>query len=282
MWWAAGVLSSPQPGGQGGKRRAMTGADEGHADAVTGFPAEAIERDADGRLVLVGEDGRRLDAVDEVIVLTGFRPDLSLLGELRLCLDECLQAPVELAPLIDHDQHSCGIVYPYGHRDLSHSEQGVYLVGMTSYGRAPTFPAKTGYEQVRSVAGRRSPSSAASPPRTAWNSPARDRSVRRRRAARRAQEADGGGCAPALQLVQPGAPAAGRGGCRADPGGRLQRLVTDPGTPARGAAAGTGDRSRPRAALPALCATQVVSQGIVTYAFPVLNPHITASTGRPG
>ncbi|WP_431995569.1 hypothetical protein [Streptomyces griseoflavus] len=46
-----------------------------------------------------------------------------------------------------------------------------------------------------------------------------------------------------------------------------------------GAATGTGDRSRPRAALPALCATQIVSWGIVHYAFPVLNPQITAATG---
>ena len=46
-----------------------------------------------------------------------------------------------------------------------------------------------------------------------------------------------------------------------------------------GAVTGTGDRSRPRAALPALCATQITSWGIVYYAFPVLNPHITAATG---
>ncbi|UXY30886.1 MFS transporter [Streptomyces sp. HUAS TT20] len=42
---------------------------------------------------------------------------------------------------------------------------------------------------------------------------------------------------------------------------------------------GTGDRSRPRAALPALCATQITSWGIVYYAFPVLNPQIAAATG---
>ncbi|MDJ0462081.1 MFS transporter [Streptomyces sp. H27-C3] len=47
----------------------------------------------------------------------------------------------------------------------------------------------------------------------------------------------------------------------------------------RGAATGTGDRSRPRAVLPALCATQITSWGIVYYAFRVLNPQITASTG---
>ncbi|MEU9396973.1 MFS transporter [Streptomyces sp. NPDC048324] len=57
--------------------------------------------------------------------------------------------------------------------------------------------------------------------------------------------------------------------------------MTDLGTPTRGAATGTGDRPRPRAALPALCATQIVSWGIVYYAFPVLNPQITATTGWP-
>ncbi|MFH9264871.1 NAD(P)-binding domain-containing protein [Streptomyces sp. NPDC017546] len=131
---------------------AKAAVDDGYADAVTGFRTEAIERDADGRLVLVGEDGRRLDPVDEVIVLTGLRPDLGFLDELRLGLDERLQAPTELAPLIDPNQHSCGTVYPHGHRELSHPEKGVYLVGMKSYGRAPTFLAMTGYEQVRSLA----------------------------------------------------------------------------------------------------------------------------------
>ncbi|MET9503513.1 NAD(P)-binding domain-containing protein [Streptomyces sp. NPDC006622] len=130
---------------------AKAAVDNGYADAVTGFRTEAIEHDGEGRLVLAGEDGRRLDPVDEVIVLTGFRPDLSFLSELRLGLDERLQAPTELAPLIDPNQHSCGTVYPHGHRELSHPEQGVYLVGMKSYGRAPTFLAMTGYEQVRSV-----------------------------------------------------------------------------------------------------------------------------------
>ncbi|MCQ4206615.1 NAD(P)-binding domain-containing protein [Streptomyces longispororuber] len=130
---------------------AKAAVDDGHADAVTGFRTEAVERDTDGRLVLIAEDGRRLDPVDEIIVLTGFRPDLSFLSEIRLDLDERLEAPVELAPLIDPNQHSCGTVYPHGHRELSHPERDVYLVGMKSYGRAPTFLAMTGYEQVRSV-----------------------------------------------------------------------------------------------------------------------------------
>ncbi|MFF5518405.1 NAD(P)-binding domain-containing protein [Streptomyces coeruleorubidus] len=130
--------------------RAKAAVEAGHADAVTGFRTQAVERDGD-RLVLVAEDGRRLDPVDEVIVLTGLRPDLSFLSELRLGLDDRLQAPTALAPLIDPNVHSCGTVYPHGVNELSHPERDVYLVGMKSYGRAPTFLAMTGYEQVRSV-----------------------------------------------------------------------------------------------------------------------------------
>ncbi|MFC9911182.1 NAD(P)-binding domain-containing protein [Streptomyces sp. NPDC059862] len=131
--------------------RAKAAVEDGHASAATGFRTESVERAGD-RLVLVAEDGRRLDPVDEVIVLTGFRPDLSFLSEIRLGLDERLQAPTALAPLIDPNVHSCGTVYPHGVNELSHPEKDVYLVGMKSYGRAPTFLAMTGYEQVRSVA----------------------------------------------------------------------------------------------------------------------------------
>ncbi|WP_251061222.1 MFS transporter [Streptomyces sp. ISL-100] len=56
--------------------------------------------------------------------------------------------------------------------------------------------------------------------------------------------------------------------------------MTDvPTTKAGVAATGTGVRSRPRAVLPALCATQITSWGVVYYAFPVLNSRITADTG---
>ncbi|MFG2665099.1 NAD(P)-binding domain-containing protein [Streptomyces sp. NPDC048387] len=130
---------------------AKAAVDHGYADAVTGFRTTAVERSGE-QLVLVAEDGRRLEPVDEAIVLTGFRPDLTFLDELRLGLDERLQAPAALAPLIDPNQHSCGTVHPHGVKELSHPEKDLYLVGMKSYGRAPTFLAMTGYEQVRSVA----------------------------------------------------------------------------------------------------------------------------------
>ena len=90
-------------------------------------------------------------AADEIIAATGFRPDLSLLGELRLDLDDRVEAARALAPLIDPNLHSCGSVPPHGVDELSHPDEGVYMVGMKSYGRAPTFLLRTGYEQVRSV-----------------------------------------------------------------------------------------------------------------------------------
>src|SRR5882757_8733314 len=130
---------------------AKAAVDHGYAEVVTGFRTEAVERDG-GQLVLVGDDGRRLEPVDEVVVMTGLRPDLSFLAETRLSLDDRLQAPLALAPLIDPNQHSCGTVHPHGHRELSHPEPGLYLIGMKSYGRATTFLAMTGYEQARSVA----------------------------------------------------------------------------------------------------------------------------------
>ena len=119
---------------------------------MTGFRTAAVHRQTDGRVVLEAVDGRRIDPVDEVVVATGFRPDLSFLSEVRLDLDPVLQAPRALAPLIDPNVHSCGTVYPHGAVELAQPEPGVFLVGMKSYGRAPTFLALTGYEQVRSIA----------------------------------------------------------------------------------------------------------------------------------
>ena len=89
--------------------------------------------------------------VDELIVATGFRPDLSFLRELHINLDPALECPPALAPLIDPNLHSCGTVRPHGARELSQPEPGFYFAGMKSYGRAPTFLMITGYEQVRSI-----------------------------------------------------------------------------------------------------------------------------------
>ncbi|GAB3606928.1 NAD(P)-binding domain-containing protein [Conyzicola nivalis] len=130
--------------------RARAAVEAGTVDLVTGFRVESITATSDGAM-LASEDGRELAVAGRVLVLTGFRPDLSFLSELRLELDSTLQAPVRIAANVDPNLHSCGSVRATGASDLAQPEKNFYLVGAKSYGRAPTFLALTGYEQVRSV-----------------------------------------------------------------------------------------------------------------------------------
>ena len=83
------------------------------------------------------EDGRELPPADAVVVLMGFRPDLSFLAEMRLDLDPVLQAPRRIAPDIDPNVHFRGTATPTLAADLAHPEPDLYLAGMKSYGRAP-------------------------------------------------------------------------------------------------------------------------------------------------
>ena len=136
----------PARGALGDAVRALV--EQGAVELIGGFHTRAVET-AGGRLVL--SDGERRISGDEVIAATGFRPNLSILRELRLDLDDRVEAARALAPLIDPNLHSCGSVPPHGVDELSHPDEGIYLVGMKSYGRAPTFLLRTGYEQVRSV-----------------------------------------------------------------------------------------------------------------------------------
>ncbi|GAA3666268.1 FAD-dependent oxidoreductase [Arthrobacter ginkgonis] len=122
----------------------------GTIELHTGFGITSLTT-LDAHVSVAATDGRVLDA-DVVVPCTGFRPDLDILRELRLDLDPAVEAPRELGPLIDPEFHSCGTVAPHGARLLAHPEQDFYIVGMKSYGRAPTFLLATGYEQVRSVA----------------------------------------------------------------------------------------------------------------------------------
>jgi thioredoxin reductase len=117
---------------------------------VSGFKVARLT-DTDEGVLVAGEDDV-LGPFDTIVAATGFRPDLSLLSELRLDLDAAVESPRALAPLIDPNIHSCGSVPPHGEAELRHPESGVYIAGMKSYGRAPTFLMLTGYEQVRSIA----------------------------------------------------------------------------------------------------------------------------------
>lgn len=140
----------PQRGALG--QQAQAAVTEGPVTTLNGFRTARVSKGPDDRLVIESFDNQVVEGVDEVVVLTGFRPNLEMLSEVRLDLDPVLQAPRQLAPLIDPNEHSCGTVYPHGAKELAQPETGFYLVGMKSYGRATSFLALTGFEQTRSVA----------------------------------------------------------------------------------------------------------------------------------
>jgi thioredoxin reductase len=138
----------PARGQLGARLRRLVEA--GTIELHTRFGIAALKT-LDSAVTVEAVDGRILEA-DIVVPCTGFRPDLDILRELRLNLDPAVEAPVDLGPLIDPEFHSCGTVPPHGAKLLAHPEKDFYIVGMKSYGRAPTFLLATGYEQVRSVA----------------------------------------------------------------------------------------------------------------------------------
>jgi hypothetical protein len=131
----------------------------GRIELVTGFRISAVAQTGD-RVRLAGDHFQGDDVVqaqnlvveaDEVIAATGFRPDHAIAAELRLALEPALESAAALGPLIDPNVHTCGTVPAHGMAELAHPEPGYVIVGMKSYGRAPTFLLATGYQQVRSV-----------------------------------------------------------------------------------------------------------------------------------
>ena len=124
----------------------------GRIRVETGFKLSHMASDGARLRVATGKARCcRSVTVDELVVATGFRPQLDFLRELRIALDPAVESPPLLAPLIDPNLHSCGTVRPHGARELAQPEPGFYFAGMKSYGRAPTFLMLTGYEQVRSI-----------------------------------------------------------------------------------------------------------------------------------
>jgi thioredoxin reductase len=149
--WGGGSADALSARGELGQR-ARRAVESGRLRVMTPFRIRAVEG-KQGRLEIHGRL-REVPAsvvVDRVIVCTGFRPDLEMIREVRLSIDPWLECTAALGPLIDPNEHSCGTVRPHGARELAHAEKDFYVVGMKSYGRAPTFLLATGYEQVRSV-----------------------------------------------------------------------------------------------------------------------------------
>lgn len=141
----------PARGSLGLQARALV--DDGTVQVISPFHIARIEPMAQGGLRIVGDYAGEETAIasDEMIVATGFRPDLSFLRELRLTIDPWLESSGMIGPMIDPNLHSCGTVRPHGAKELTHAEPGFFIAGIKSYGRAPTFLLATGHEQVRSI-----------------------------------------------------------------------------------------------------------------------------------
>ena len=126
--------------------------DTADAPVRSAAPSDVPTATGPARVQGATRDGELDLEVDTVVGATGFRPDLDMLREVRLDLDPVVESPRALADLIDPNHHSCGTVPPHGEALLTHPDTSFYVVGMKSYGRAPTFLLATGYEQVRSIA----------------------------------------------------------------------------------------------------------------------------------
>ena len=149
--WGGGAADALSARGELGQR-ARRAVDSGKLRVMSPFRIRSIAK-RDTRLEVHGalREMPVSVVVDRIVVCTGFRPNLDMLREVRLSIDPWLECTSTLGPLIDPNEHSCGTVRPHGARELAHAEKDFYIVGMKSYGRAPTFLLATGYEQVRSV-----------------------------------------------------------------------------------------------------------------------------------
>ncbi|GAA5506219.1 NAD(P)-binding domain-containing protein [Novipirellula caenicola] len=131
--------------------RVQSAVTSGAVTLMPGLSISALKPHCDGGIEVIDVEGASRVVVDEIIVSAGSRPNLEMLRELRLEFDLATEAAKRLGNLINPNHHSCGSVPPHGAEELKHPEPNFYVVGMKSYGRAPTFLLRTGFEQVRSV-----------------------------------------------------------------------------------------------------------------------------------
>lgn len=127
--------------------------EQDRVNVYTPFHIQEISRKND-KLNITGTQHNKLMLIpdmDEIVCNTGTRPDKSFLREVRVEFDTTVESVPAIADLIDPNIHSCGTVRPHGELELQQKEKDFYVVGMKSYGRAPTFLMATGYEQVRSI-----------------------------------------------------------------------------------------------------------------------------------
>jgi thioredoxin reductase len=92
--------------------------------------------------------------VDRIIANVGYTPDTNLYRELQV--HECYTSlgPMKLAAALSgHAGADCLQQVAHGVEALKTPEPGFFILGVKSYGRAPHFLLRIGFEQVRAVVG---------------------------------------------------------------------------------------------------------------------------------
>jgi hypothetical protein len=120
-------------------------------------PHLAVERRAhvaafavEGEAIRVALEGGRSLLVDEVVALTGYRPDLAPLAELQLEISPVSEGADRLYRAISNIT-DCLSVPQLAPADLASGERNFHLVGAKSYGRARTFLLRTGLAQLETI-----------------------------------------------------------------------------------------------------------------------------------
>ena len=89
---------------------------------------------------------------DEIIVATGFRPDLTLARELQVQTCWATEGTYPLAAsMLGEAGADCLKTPAFGAEMLMHPEPTYFTLGMKSYGRTPNFLLRTGQEQIETV-----------------------------------------------------------------------------------------------------------------------------------
>ncbi|HKA37896.1 MAG TPA: FAD-dependent oxidoreductase [Thermoanaerobaculia bacterium] len=104
----------------------------------------------DGSRLRVAFGGGRGGDFDEVVSMTGYRPDLSFLSELALEISPATEGSARLARALA-GVTDCLSVPRVRPEDLASGEAGFYLIGAKSYGRSRNFLIKSGLEQLDSI-----------------------------------------------------------------------------------------------------------------------------------
>ena len=134
--WGGGAADALEARGALGTR-AKQAVEAGQLTVLSPYRIRAIAA-SKGALAITGalRGVESTIAADEMIVCTGFRPNLEMLNEIRISTDSWLECTSALGPLIDPNEHSCGTVRPHGAKELAHPEKDFFVIGMKSYGRA--------------------------------------------------------------------------------------------------------------------------------------------------